>query len=93
MINKIDNPLAKLNDAVAATKNFLDAVTQKQAAELISLQGSIKQQAELVKLLTDTSEKANLASNPKSLADMAWPPLPTSGGAPPIPGLPISMVP
>ena len=53
VINKINEPLAKLNDAVNSTKNFLDATSQKQVAELISLQDMFKQQSDLVKSLTE----------------------------------------
>ena len=80
VINKINGPLAELNKAVNATKHFLDVATQKQAAELLTLQDSIKQQSELVKLLTDASEKASLTTNPRNLVDTVWPPLPASGG-------------
>ena len=93
MINKIDGPLAELNNAVNATKHFLDAATQKQAAELLTLQDLIKQQSELVKSLTDASEKASLSSNPRNLTDTAWPPLPTSGGVSFNSGLPFPSAP
>ena len=82
VIDKIDSPLAELNNAVSATKLFLDAATQKQAADLLTLQDSIKQQSKLIKSLTDTSEKASLSPNPRNLTDSAWPPLPTTGGIP-----------
>ena len=82
VIDKIDGPLSKLNDTISATNNFLDATSQKQAAELLSLQESVKQQGELVKLIADVSKKSSLAANPRNLAEAAWPPLPASGGAP-----------
>ena len=82
MVNKIDGPISKLNDAVTATNTFLDATTQKQAAELLSLQESVKQQIELVKTITDAADRAVLATNPRNLADAAWPPMPAAGNAP-----------
>ena len=93
VIDKIDSPLVELNNAVNATKTFLDAAAQKQAAKLLSLQDLIKQQTELIKSLTDASEKAALAANPRSLADSAWPPLPASGSAAFSPGLPFPSAP
>ena len=93
VIDKIDSPLVELNNAVNATKTFLDAVAQKQATELLSLQESIKQQSELIKSLTDASEKAALVANPSSLADSAWPPLPASGRVAFNPGLPFPSAP
>jgi hypothetical protein len=93
MIDKIDGPLSKLNNAISATNTFLDATTQKQAAELLSLQESVKQQVELVKTITDASEKANLAANPRNLADAAWPPLPAAKNAPLNLGSPAFMAP
>ena len=93
MIDKIDGPISKLNDAVTATNTFLDATTQKQAAELLSLQESVKQQSELVKLIADVTDKANLAANPRNLADAAWPPLPAAGNAPHNLGPPAFMAP
>ena len=93
VIGKIDSPLDELNNTVNATKNFLDAAAQKQAAKLLSLQDSIKQQSELIKSLADASEKAALTSNPRNLADSAWPPLPAPGGMTFNPGLTLSSAP
>ena len=36
VINRINEPLAKLNDTVNSTKNFLDAASQKQAADSVA---------------------------------------------------------
>jgi hypothetical protein len=93
VIGKIDSPLNELNNAVNATKNFLDAAAQKQVTELLSLQDLIKQQSELIKLLTDASKKAALTSNPRNLVDSAWPPLPATGGMAFNPGLSLSSAP
>ena len=79
VIDKINAPLAKLNEHIDATKSFLDAATQKQAAELLSLQEAVKQQAHLINSLTNASEKATLAPNPRKLSDAAWPLLTASG--------------
>ena len=80
VINKINSPLAKLNEHIDATKSFLDAAAQKQAAELLSLQEAVKQQAGLINSLTAASEKAAAqAPNPRGLSDTAWPQLTASG--------------
>ena len=55
MIDKISDPLAKFNDALDATKCFLDTTMQKLASELLALQDAVKQQTVLIKSLTDTS--------------------------------------
>ena len=73
VINKISNPLAKLNDSINTTKSFLDAALQKQADELLSLQDVVKQQAKLIKSLTETQ-----ALNPRGLPEATWPLLSTS---------------
>ena len=57
VIDKINSPLAKLNEYINTTKSFLDAAAQKQAAELLSLQEAVKQQAGLINSLTAASEK------------------------------------
>ena len=49
LINKINAPIIKLNEAFVASKSFLDATAQKQAAELLALQELIKQPSDLVK--------------------------------------------
>ena len=67
-IDKISDPLAKLNESVNATKCFLDTTSQKQAAELLLLQDAVKQQAELIKSLTDAQPL-----NPRGLLEAAWP--------------------
>ena len=79
VIDKINAPIVKLNEHIDATKSFLDAATQKQAAELLSLQEAVKQQANFIKLLADTSEKATQLPNPRGLSDAAWPLLTASG--------------
>ena len=73
LIDKINSPIIKLNEAFEATKSFLDAMTQKQAAELLTLQESTKQQADLAKSLAASSEKLSIASNPRNLSASAWP--------------------
>jgi hypothetical protein len=73
LINKINGPIIKLNKAFEATKSFLDAMTQRQAAELLTLQESTKQQSDLTKSLADSSEKISIASNPRNLSEVAWP--------------------
>ena len=73
MINKISNPLAKFNDALDATKGFLDATTQKQASELLALQDAVKQQTVSTKLLMDASDNITQPLNPRGLSDLAWP--------------------
>jgi hypothetical protein len=49
LINKINAPIIKLHEAFVASKSFLDATAQKQAAELLALQELIKQPSDLVK--------------------------------------------
>jgi hypothetical protein len=82
VIDKLIEPVDKLNNSVIAAKDFLDATTQKQASELLSLQESIKQHADLVKSFTESSEKFAQSSIPRGRADAAWPPL--SGVNPPV---------
>ena len=79
VIDKINAPLAKLNEHIDATKSFLDAAAQKQAAELLSLQEAVNQQASLINSLTSASEKAAQAPNPRGLSDAAWLQLTASG--------------
>ena len=88
VIDKISIPLGALNESVSAAKEFLDATLQKHASELLELQDSTKQQAELVKSFTEAS--ANLAQNhnPQGLADAAWPQLTGSNHHPPL-GCPV----
>ena len=74
MIDKISSPLAKLSDLIDSTKSFLDATSQKQATELLSLQDVVKQQAELIKLLSVIQQ-----SNPRGLSEASWPLLPPAG--------------
>ena len=73
--DKINNPIDKLLDSITSAKNFLDATSQQQANELISLQESVKQQIDVAKTLAETSEKLNIVSSSRSLNDSAWPPL------------------
>ena len=79
VIDKINAPLVKLNKHIDTTKSFLDAATQKHAAELLSLQKAVKQQANLIKSLVDASEKAAQFPNLKRLSEAAWPLLTASG--------------
>ena len=72
MIDNISDPLAKINDALDATKGFLDATTQKQASELLALEDAVKQQTVLIKSLTDTSDNIAQPLNPRGLSDSAW---------------------
>ena len=71
--------MSKLSDSIVVTKNFLDATSQQQAFELVSLQESVKLQTDIVKSLADSSEKISLALDPKSLANTDWPPLASIG--------------
>jgi hypothetical protein len=50
---KINQPIDKLLDSVSAAKSFLDATSQQQATELISLQESTKQHNDIAKALAD----------------------------------------
>ena len=68
VIDKISDPLIKLNHSIDATTSFLDATSQKQADELLSLQDAVKQQAELIKSLTETQ-----TLNPRGLPEASWP--------------------
>lgn len=63
VIDKIKKPVMKLNESITATKSFLNAMTQQQALELVSLQDSIKQHSDIVETLADCSERLNQASN------------------------------
>ena len=71
--------IGKLSDSIMVAKNFLDATSQQQASELVSLQESVKLQTDMVKSLTDSSEKISITSDPKSLANADWPPLASTG--------------
>ena len=73
LIDKINGPIIKLNKVFEATKSFLDAMMQKQAAELLTLQESTKQQSDLTKSLAVSSEKISITSNPRNLSESAWP--------------------
>jgi hypothetical protein len=53
--NSLSAPISKLMDSVSSTKSFLNATSQKQVAELLSLQESVKQQI-------DTKNKSNRQS-------------------------------
>ena len=74
MIDKISSPLEKLSDSIDSTKSFLDTTSQKQATELLSLQDAVKQQAELIKSLSDVQQL-----NPRGLSEATWPLLPPAG--------------
>ena len=63
VIDKIKKPVVKLNESITATKSFLNAMTQQQALELVSLQDSIKQHSFIVKTLADSLERFNQTSN------------------------------
>ena len=66
VIDKITSPLEKLSESIDSTKSFLDATSQKQATELLSLQDAVKQQAELIKSLTVVQPL-----NPRGLSEAA----------------------
>ena len=74
VIDKISNPLAKLSESINSIKSFLDATLQKQATELLFLQDMVKQQAELIKALTDIQPL-----NMRGLSDTALPLLEATG--------------
>jgi hypothetical protein len=71
--NSLSTPISKLVDSVSTTKSFLDTTLQKQAAELLSLQESVKQQIDSAKSITESSDKLNMAHTPGNLLDPAWP--------------------
>jgi hypothetical protein len=73
--DKINTPIDKLLNSITSAKNFLDATSQQQANELISLQESVKQQNDVAKSLAETLEKLSNTSSSRSLNDSAWPPL------------------
>ena len=73
MIDKFSKPLARLNNSIASTKMFLDAVAQKQALGLLALQDSIKQHENSAKSLADSADKLNRTPIPVALDDAAWP--------------------
>jgi hypothetical protein len=51
--SKLSKPADMLNAAILSAKNFLEATTQQQAADLISIQESLKQQGELIADMVD----------------------------------------
>jgi hypothetical protein len=73
--NSLSTPISKLMDSVSSAKSFLDTTLQKQAAELLSLQESVKQQIDSAKSIAKASAKLNTAHTPGNLLDPAWPPL------------------
>lgn len=73
LINKISTPIIEFNKAFIAFKSFLDATAQKQAAELLALQESTKQQSGLYKSLANSTKKIGSTSNPRCLLDAVWP--------------------
>ena len=84
--NIVDQVAAKLNDtitslnlAVTSAKNFLEATTQQQASDLISIKETLVQQDGLVKSLAEVVEKISAVPNPPGLANGNWPPLPQPG--------------
>jgi hypothetical protein len=60
-------------------KSFLNATSRQRAIELIFLQDSVKQNNDLTKSLSESSEKLNQKSSSNGLSNTAWPPLPASG--------------
>ena len=76
--NKLSQPIDKLSDSVTSAKNFLDATSQQQANELLTLQNTFKQYSDLSKSFVDSSEKLTLASSTRALSESAWPPLSTA---------------
>jgi hypothetical protein len=82
LINKIANRLSKLIDklteSIASANNFLHAVLQQQATELLSLQELVKQQNDLTKSLAESSVKLSQMSTAQGLTDSAWPLLSTA---------------
>jgi hypothetical protein len=80
--NKISEPIDKLLSSVTSAKNFIDAASQQQATELLSLQESVKQHNDLTKSLAESSEKLNQVSTSRSLTNTAWPPLSATNPAP-----------
>ena len=74
-IDKLNGPLDKLNDTINVTKEFLEATSQKQAAELLSLQESLILHSSSVKSLAEVADKATHNNNPRGLPDSAWPQL------------------
>ena len=58
LVDKLTDPIDNLNTAISSAKNFWEATTQQQASELISLQESLKQQADLDKSFNETVEKS-----------------------------------
>jgi len=73
IVNTLSETINKLSDSVTSAKNFLDATSQQQATELLSLQETSKQHSDLIKSLADSSEKLNQVSNSRNLTDSAWP--------------------
>ena len=71
-----------LNTAISSAKDFLEATTQQQAADLINIQETLKKQGELVKSLTKTVNKGLSMANPHRLVDSSWPLLLQSGTCP-----------
>ena len=68
--NRISEPVDKLNNSVTSTKGFLDATSKQRAIELLSLQDSIKQNNDLTKSLSESSEKLNQASSSNGLSNL-----------------------
>ena len=74
--NRLNEPIDTLNEAIASTKSFIEAVAQQQTTYLISIQDSFKQHSDIVKTLGEAVEKCTSATNPHGLANSSWPPLP-----------------
>jgi hypothetical protein len=72
----------KLSDSLDSAKNFLDAMSQQQASELLSLQDSIKQHSDLAKSLVDSSEKLTQAPITRGLSYHLQTLLPPKGSIP-----------
>ena len=77
--NRLSKPINKLNNSVTSAKSFLDATSKQRAIELLSLQDLIKQNNDLTKSLSESSEKLNQASLSNGLSNLAWPLLSTIG--------------
>jgi hypothetical protein len=80
---KLDDTIISLNLTISSAKNFLEATTQQQASNLVSIKETLVQQDGLVKSLTEVVEKSSAVPNPPGLADGNRPPLPQ-------PGIPLS---
>jgi hypothetical protein len=90
--DNLKEPIIKLVDSVSTTKSFLNATSQKQAAELLSLQELVKQQCDNAKLIADSSVKLSTAQATGKLMDIAWPTLTSANPTSPQPIHPASLL-